>query len=134
MGDRSMLLGTESSPVLVVGGLITSSPLDSLVNLYRGRIGPRGIGGELGPERRAREGVRGNAPHATVHTIDHVEIVRDESSCTLPYLTQRLSSLVENIHQYISLTMNKIYLVTFLPLCVLEAPRAKTSQNLPILM
>jgi hypothetical protein len=47
-------------------------------------------------------------------TIDHVELVRVESSCPPSYLIQYPSPPAENIHQYISLCVRKMYLVIFL--------------------
>ena len=74
------------------------------------------------------------APSCIPHTIDHVVPGRIESSDTRSYLTQNLSCLAKNIHQYSSVCLYKIYQIKFILFYVLGAPGANMSQNLWILV
>ena len=66
-------------------------------------------------------------------TIDHLDTVRDEISCTPLYLTQHLSHLTENIHQYISACTREIYLIRFFYSWGYGTREVKISQNRPVL-
>jgi len=71
---------------------------------------------------------------AALTTIDHLESVHNESPCIPPYLTQHLSCVIENIHQYTSICTHQMYTVRFFSSYIFKAPGVKRYQNLPVLI
>ena len=61
-------------------------------------------------------------------TIDHVQFVRDESSCTPSHPTQHLSCIVGNIHQYITIRTHKTCVIRLLFFLYIRGSRG---QNTP---